>query len=75
MCDLIDVTIHLYMLLDQVEGHHVLCPPGYDDIRVLLGWYTELLKCRLDQGGVLVQDMLQVSAALGDVSQYSPDVS
>ena len=74
MCDLNDVTIHLYMLLDQVEGHGVLGAPGDDHVCVLLGWDAELLEGGLDEGRVLVQHLLEVSAPLRNVTKNASKV-
>ena len=38
----------LDVLLDEIDGDGVLRPSGYDDVGVLLGRNTELLKCWLD---------------------------
>ena len=55
------------MLSDEVQSHTVLSSSGNYHIRILLGGNTELLKCRFDEAGVLVKDMLQVPASLRDV--------
>ena len=62
----------LDVLLDEIDGDGVLRPSGYDDVGVLLGRNTELLKCWFNQGGVLQQDSLQVSPSLLNVSHNSP---
>ena len=61
----------LYVLLDQINGHNVLCPPRYDHVCILLGWNTKLFKCWLHQGGVLMKNMLQVSASVFNISHDS----
>ena len=38
----------LDVLLDEINGHGVLRPPGDDHVGVLLGGNTELLKCWFD---------------------------
>ena len=62
----------LDVLLDQVDGHHVLGAARDDHVRVLLGRDAELLEGGLDEGGVLVQHVLQVAPALRDVPQHAP---
>ena len=59
----------LYVLFDKIQGHHILCSSGNDDVSILLCRDAELLEGWLDQGGVLVEDMLQVSASLGNITQ------
>ena len=60
------------MLSDEVQSHTVLSTSGNYHIGVLLCGDAELLKCRFDEAGVLVEDMLQVPASLRDVPQDSP---
>ena len=54
----------LDVLLDQVDGHHVLGAARNDHVRVLLGRDAELLEGGLDKGGVLVQHALPAGARL-----------
>ena len=61
------------MLLDQVDGDRVLGAPGDDHVRVLLGRDAELLEGGLDEGGVLVQDVLQVTTPVLDISHHPPE--
>ena len=63
---------HLNVLLDEVQSHEVLGAPRDDHVRVLLGRDAELLEGGLDEGGVLVQHVLQVPPALRDVPQHAP---
>ena len=60
------------MLLDKVEGDDVLGAPGDDHVSVLLGRDAELLEGGLDEGRVLVQDVLQVPPSLRYVAENSP---
>ena len=62
------------MLADKIYGHSVLCPPGYDDVSVLLGGQAELIKGWLHEGGVLAQHVVQLTAALLYVSQDSSSI-
>ena len=56
------------MLLDEVDGDLVLCPPWNDDVGILLGGDAELLEGWLDEGGVLMEHVLQVATTFLYVS-------
>ena len=55
---------YLYVLSNEIQGHSVLCPAGDYHISVFLGWDAELLKCRFDEAGVLVEDVLENKATM-----------
>lgn len=59
------------MVHDQIDSHEIVCSSRDDDVRILFGRKTELLKGRLHKGDVLVQNLLQLSASLTDVPQHS----
>mmetsp|Transcript_2300 Transcript_2300/g.4679 ORF Transcript_2300/g.4679 Transcript_2300/m.4679 type:complete len:368 (+) Transcript_2300:929-2032(+) len=63
----------LDVLHNQIDGHHVVASrPRDDDVRRLLGGKHKLLKHGLDELGVLVDDALDVPAALQSVALDAP---
>ena len=45
--------MHLYVLLDEINGDCVLCASWHNHVRILLRWEAKLLECWLHQGCVL----------------------
>jgi len=62
----------LYVHDNKVNGDGVLGAPRDDDIRELLGGDTELFEGGLDQAGVLVEHMVQITSSLLNVSEDTP---